>query len=225
MTVLARHYQSASYLPAPARLSPPQLDLSHSPPAVLVKNFSSTRLEATVLDVVPLPRVKVKKRPATCYVIACDQSENAISDTEETPQVVVLNYAARRARMAQAQGRPGQVNAPPPPPPAVAPAPQGREPRTRSRKPRVRAEADALRPPSPQPPVSPITVSPPTTGSASTSGSVTINQAQAPPPPPAPVGAVQTTAAKAGETKEVKWNPDINVGPLPYISLLSQDYS
>lgn len=130
----------ASFRPTPPRLSPPQLDLSSPPPALLVTDTgsSSTRsplveliLESPVinasLDKSVVRSISKQRSRARCYVIDAVQ-DSAISDTEETPNEVHMQANQKQNRSVKPKRRPvpttateaGTVStvltAPPPPP-------------------------------------------------------------------------------------------------------------
>ena len=124
MTIMmaARHVSQlgASFRPSPPKLSLPQLNLSSPPPAQLVHDAQNpnTRSRSPVVELVlesPVVNSSLIKEStgnkAKCYIVDAEQDDSAISDTEETPNAVLLkSNVLKRERSKKPQRRPVPVD-------------------------------------------------------------------------------------------------------------------
>lgn len=107
--VRMRSRLGTSFTPSPAKLSPPQLDVSCPPPALLYHDAQrpetrrSGPLVELVLDSPVLNKSRKLRSGVTCYVVAAEPDTSAVSDTEGTP--LADSSAPRRHRTAIPQRR------------------------------------------------------------------------------------------------------------------------
>lgn len=102
---------SASFQPAPPRLSPPALDLSPPAPAQLSHRAQDpeTRRGGPVIELIAGEPRAIRGRhlgkAPKCYIATAELESSAVSDTEETPKEVIIPYAVRRNRSARPRQR------------------------------------------------------------------------------------------------------------------------
>lgn len=113
----------ASFKPTPPKLSPPQLDLSSPPPAQLVIDPQDPNargrspvieliLESPVIQHSLNKSLNKQRSRATCYIVDAEPGsppDSAVSDTEETPNEVILQANLKRNKSQKPQRRIGPI--------------------------------------------------------------------------------------------------------------------